>query len=41
MNVTHNSTGAPIYAEHRGYSDVRLASFDDAVLKAHAALHPN
>lgn len=30
-----------IHAEHRGHSDVRLASFDDAVLKAHAALHPN
>ena len=30
-----------IHAEHRGYSDVRLASFDDAVLKAHAGLHPN
>jgi predicted nucleic acid-binding protein len=30
-----------IHAEHRGYSDVRLASFDEAVLKAHAALHPN
>ncbi len=28
-----------IHAEHRGYSDVRLASFDEAVLKAHAALH--
>jgi predicted nucleic acid-binding protein len=30
-----------IHAEHRGYSDVRLASFDEAVLKAHAALHPS
>jgi predicted nucleic acid-binding protein len=29
-----------IHAEHRGLSDVRLASFDDAVLKAHAELHP-
>jgi hypothetical protein len=29
-----------IHAEHRGLSDVRLASFDDAVLEAHAELHP-
>jgi uncharacterized protein len=29
------------HAEHRGYDDVRLASFDRAVLKAHAELHPN
>jgi predicted nucleic acid-binding protein len=27
-----------VHAEHRGSSDVSLASFDDAVLKAHAAL---
>ena len=29
-----------IHAEHRGHSDVTLASFDDAVRKAHASLHP-
>jgi predicted nucleic acid-binding protein len=29
-----------IQAEHRGYEDVELASFDQAVLKAHAELHP-
>ena len=29
-----------IHAEHRGHADVRLATFDDSVLKAHAALHP-
>jgi predicted nucleic acid-binding protein len=28
-----------IHAEHRGYQDVELASFDDSVLKAHANLH--
>lgn len=28
-------------AEHRGSSDVRLATFDERVLKAHAALHPS
>jgi predicted nucleic acid-binding protein len=30
-----------IHAEHRGYEDVELASFDQAVLRAHAELHPN
>jgi predicted nucleic acid-binding protein len=30
-----------IHAEHRGYDDVRLASFDEAVLRAHADLHPD
>jgi predicted nucleic acid-binding protein len=30
-----------IHAEHRGWSDVRLASFDNDVLSAHAQLHPN
>jgi predicted nucleic acid-binding protein len=29
-----------IHAEHRGLPEVRLASFDKSVLKAHAALHP-
>ncbi|NUT56370.1 MAG: PIN domain-containing protein [Thermoleophilia bacterium] len=29
-----------IHAEHRGYEDVSLASFDEAVLRAHASLHP-
>ncbi len=29
-----------IDAEHRGHDDVRLASFDKAVLRAHAALRP-
>lgn len=29
-----------IHAEHRGFEDVRLASFDQAVLQAHADLHP-
>jgi predicted nucleic acid-binding protein len=29
-----------IHAEHNGYDDVRLASFDKAVLRAHAELHP-
>src|SRR5579875_1789502 len=28
-----------IHAEHRGWPDVELASFDEAVLKAHAELH--
>jgi predicted nucleic acid-binding protein len=28
-----------IHVEHRGLSDVRLASFDESVVKAHAALH--
>lgn len=30
-----------IHAEHRGSTDVELASFDDKVLRAHAQLHPN
>jgi predicted nucleic acid-binding protein len=30
-----------IHAEHRGYQDVELASFDEGVLKAHANLHPD
>ena len=30
-----------IHAEHRGWTDVQLASFDDRVLRAHAELHPN
>lgn len=30
-----------IHAEHRGYEDVRLLSFDEAVVRAHAGLHPN
>ena len=30
-----------IHAEHRGYEDVDLASFDKDVLKAHAELHPS
>jgi predicted nucleic acid-binding protein len=29
-----------VHAEHRGWDDVELASFDDAVLGAHAKLHP-
>lgn len=29
-----------VHAEHRGHQDVRLATFDEKVLKAHAALHP-
>lgn len=29
-----------IHLEHRGRTDVRLASFDKRVLRAHAALHP-
>jgi predicted nucleic acid-binding protein len=28
-----------IHAEHKGHNDVRLASFDRAVLRAHAELH--
>jgi predicted nucleic acid-binding protein len=28
-----------IHAEHRGWKDVRIASFDQAVLNAHAELH--
>jgi predicted nucleic acid-binding protein len=30
-----------VHAEHRNYEDVQLATFDEAVLKAHAELHPN
>ena len=30
-----------IHAEHRGFEDVHLASLDEAVMRAHAALHPN
>jgi len=30
-----------IHAEHNGHDDVRLASFDKSVLRAHAALHRN
>jgi hypothetical protein len=30
-----------IHAEHDGHEDVSLASFDKAVLRAHAELHPN
>ena len=30
-----------IHAEQRGYEDVRLATFDQAVLGAHAELHSN
>jgi len=30
-----------IHAEHNGHDDVRLASFDKAVLSWHAELHPN
>ena len=30
-----------IHAEHRGWTDVKLASFDNDVLAAHANLHPN
>ncbi|MEA2181767.1 MAG: hypothetical protein QOF69_952 [Solirubrobacteraceae bacterium] len=29
-----------IHAEHNGHGDVRVASFDEAVLGAHAGLHP-
>jgi predicted nucleic acid-binding protein len=29
-----------IHAEHRGWGNVEMASFDEAVLKAHADLHP-
>jgi predicted nucleic acid-binding protein len=29
-----------IHAEHRGAEDVQLASFDEKVIKARAALHP-
>lgn len=30
-----------IHAEKRGLDDVRIASFDQRVLRAHAELHPN
>jgi predicted nucleic acid-binding protein len=30
-----------IHAEHRGWNDVELATFDEKVLKAHASLHQN
>jgi predicted nucleic acid-binding protein len=30
-----------IHAEHRGFDDVQLATFDQSVLKAHSELHPN
>lgn len=30
-----------IHAEHNGYADVSLASFDTDVLRAHAELHPD
>jgi len=30
-----------IHAEQRGWEEVRLASFDEAVLRAHADLHPD
>jgi predicted nucleic acid-binding protein len=30
-----------IHAEHQGWENVELASFDEAVLKAHAELHPS
>jgi predicted nucleic acid-binding protein len=33
------SLATAIHAEHRGSSDVSLATFDQDVLKAHAALH--
>jgi predicted nucleic acid-binding protein len=29
-----------IHAEHRGWESVEMASFDEAVLKAHSDLHP-
>jgi predicted nucleic acid-binding protein len=29
-----------IHAEHRGWDDVRLESFDEAVVKAYSDLHP-
>jgi predicted nucleic acid-binding protein len=29
-----------IHAEHNGHDDVRLATFDKAVLRAHGELHP-
>lgn len=30
-----------IHAEHRGYDDVRLVSFDERVMRAYAELHPH
>jgi predicted nucleic acid-binding protein len=30
-----------IHAEHRGWENVEMASFDAAVLKAHSDLHPS
>jgi predicted nucleic acid-binding protein len=30
-----------IHAEHRGWENVEMASFDEAVLRAHSELHPN
>jgi predicted nucleic acid-binding protein len=30
-----------IHAEHRGWENVEIVSFDEAVLKAHSHLHPN
>jgi predicted nucleic acid-binding protein len=30
-----------IHAEHRGWPDVSLATFDEQLVKAHAGLHPN
>lgn len=30
-----------IHAEHRGWEDVEMVSFDESVLKAHRQLHPN
>jgi len=36
-----NALATAIHAEHNGHDDVRLASFDKAVLSWHAELHPN
>jgi predicted nucleic acid-binding protein len=30
-----------IHAEHRGWEDVEMLSFDESVLRAHRELHPN
>jgi predicted nucleic acid-binding protein len=30
-----------VHAEHRGWEDVKMVSFDEAVLKAHSQLHSN
>ncbi len=30
-----------IHAEHRGWENVEIASFDSAVLKAHSEMHPD